>query len=170
VSFYELDRLIQAFSQVPALVKNGMFERAAVQKTFSRALCPRLLPGQPGRQVLKRAASAAAGGFWPLRPLTHCRKSQQLNKARAERKRAKAAPPSLLLLHNPLPAGPPLCPALSSLTAPVRSPPLHPTVPTPLHATTPTHRPSKHAAHFSSDSPRTAPRKTPCRCSCLATD
>lgn len=62
----ELDQSIQAFSQVPALVKNGMFERAAVQKTFSRALCPRLLllPGQPGRQVLKRAASAA--GCWLL--------------------------------------------------------------------------------------------------------
>lgn len=35
--------------------------------------------------------------------------------------------PRLPFYYSTQPAGPPLCPALSSLTAPVRSPPLHPT-------------------------------------------
>lgn len=137
MSFYELDRLIQAFSQVPALVKNGMFERAAVQKTF--ILSSPLPPSSPGsaRQVLKRAASAAAAAWCllPLRPLTHCRKSQQ-SKGRKEAGKSSPAFPSTTT--QPQPAGPPLCPALSSLTAPVRflpSIPLHATPPPPAKQT-----------------------------------
>jgi hypothetical protein len=117
------------------LVKNGMFERAAVQKTFSRALCPRLLllPGQPGRQFLKRAASAA--GCWLLAaaasdPLPQIPTKQGQKGSGQKQPRL----PYYYYYTTRYPPVLPSAPALSSLTAPVRSPPLHPT---PRHPHTP---------------------------------